>query len=96
MKRTDPQSIRQIIDTVIDRAGNRREVQEHRAAYMWGDVVGPYINRQTTSRYVRDGVLHVTVTSASLKSELSFMKSSLVSQINALMASEILTDIVIH
>lgn len=96
MKRTDPQSIRQIIDTVIDRAGNRREMQEHRAAYLWVDVVGPEINRLTTARHVRDGVLHVTISSASVKSELQFMKSTLVAHINEIMGAEIIKGIMIH
>ena len=96
MKRTDPQTIRQIIDTVIDRAGNRRELQEHRAAYLWVDVVGPEINRLTTSRYVRDGVLHVTVNSAAVKSELQFVKASLVEQINEIMGADIIKSIAIH
>lgn len=96
MKRSEPQTIRQIIDMVIDRAGNRRELQEHRAAYIWADVVGPEINRLTTSRYVRDGVLHVSVSSASVKSELQFVRESLIGHINEIMGAEIIKGIMIH
>ena len=34
---------------------------EHRAAFMWPDIVGPGVNRQTMRRYVAKGVLHVYV-----------------------------------
>ena len=96
MKRTDPMSIRQIIDKVINEAGNRKEITEHRAAFMWADVVGHEINRMTTSRYVKGGVLHVTISSASVKNELGFMKEFIIGEINRLMESVVIHDIIIH
>ena len=67
MKRTDPMSIRQIIDKVLDNSSRKNEYMEQRAMSFWGDVVGAGVNRQTGRRYVSRGVLHVYVASAPLK-----------------------------
>ncbi len=47
MKRVEPQSIRQIIDRVLSTSGSRQELLEHRASYLWSEIVGPGINRHT-------------------------------------------------
>ena len=46
MKRTDPMSIRQIIDMVVDRSGTKSEMLEHRASYLWPDIVGPGVRSE--------------------------------------------------
>lgn len=96
MKRTDPQSVRQIIDAVFDRAAISGRYLEERASRMWPDIVGPAINRQTMRRYVRDGVLHVYLSSAPLKQELGFQRSAICRAINEALGQEVLKDIAIH
>ena len=63
MERTDPMSIRQIIDRVMDRSSSREEFMGHRASALWPDIVGPGVNRATSRRYFRNGELHVYLTS---------------------------------
>ena len=96
MKRTDPMSIRQIIDKVLDNSSRKNEYREQRAMSYWPDVVGPGINRLTQRRYVSRGVLHVYVSSAPLKTELEFQKSSIVAALNSLAGAEALTELRIH
>ena len=83
MKRTEPQSIRQIIDKVIDSSAARSDFLEHRAASLWPEIVGQGINRQTLRRYV-------------LKGELEFFKSKIIESINSALGTEVVTAIVIH
>ena len=45
MKRTDPMSLRQIIDMVVDRSSSKTEMLEHRASYLWPEIVGQGVNR---------------------------------------------------
>lgn len=97
MKRTDPQSIRQIIEQYLRADGLEEKVLHQRASYVWPEVVGPGINRYTVRRFVADdGVMHVFLTSASLKNELSFHRTRLVEAINAAVGRQAITDIVIH
>lgn len=96
MKRTDPMSIRQIIDRVLDTSSRKNEFMEQRAMSYWPDVVGPGINRQTSRRYVSRGVLHVYIDDAPLKTELEFRKTAIVDAINSLTGSDVITELRIH
>ncbi|MCM1348975.1 MAG: DUF721 domain-containing protein [Firmicutes bacterium] len=96
MKRTEPKSIAEIIRESIDRAGMSDTVAQQRACYLWPEVVGPGVNRYTFKRYVERGVLHVYITSAALKNELSFNRTALVEQINRAVGSQAITSIVFH
>ncbi len=96
MERTDPKSVRQIIDAVFDRAAISGRYLEERASRLWPNIVGPGINHMTTRRYVRDGVLHVYIQSASLKQELGFRREALRDAINNALGKEVLSDIAIH
>ncbi len=96
MKRTDPMSIRQIIDKVLDSSSRKNEYMEQRAMSYWPEVVGAGINRLTQRRYVSRGVLHVYVESAPLKTELEFQKTSIISALNSLAGTDALTELRIH
>ena len=96
MKRTDPMSLRQIIDMVVDRSSSKTEMLEHRASYLWPEIVGQGVNRYTTHRYVDHGTMHVYITSASLKNELGFHKAALIEQINRRVGRNVITSITIH
>lgn len=96
MKRTDPQHIAKIIDSVMLEGPDANQVLQQRASYLWVEIVGPGINRYTTRRYVKDGVLHVYLSSAPLKNELSFNRRQLVEQLNRAVGSNVITDIEFH
>ncbi len=96
MKRTEPQTVRQIIDAVFDRAAISGRYLEERASLMWPQIVGPGVNRQTMRRYVSGGVMHVYIASAPLKQELGFRRDAICRAINDTLGSEVLKDIAIH
>jgi len=60
----------------------------------WENVVGPFIAQYTKDLYIKEGVLFVTLRSDSLRTELSYSKSTLLRNLNALVGHEVLTDIV--
>lgn len=98
MKKTEAQSIGDIIHDVFVRSGMEGNEARYKACMMWSDVVGPSINRHTTRRYVTEqGVMHVFINSAALKSELSFMRSRLVAQLNEFAGvTNAITELIIH
>lgn len=96
MKRTYPKHIAGIIDEAMERAGLTESLNGQKAAAAWVDVVGPAINRYTTRRYVDGGVLHVYMTSAPLKNELSFNRDKLISAINRVIGAEVISDVQFH
>lgn len=97
MKRTEAKRVGEIIDTLmLEESGNRDEVLGRRASFLWEEIVGAGVNRYTTKRYVKNGVLHVYLTSAVLKNELSFHRATLVKQINDAVGETVLTAIEFH
>lgn len=96
MKRTDPISIKQLIDKVMLESDTRDAMMQQRASYLWTEVVGAGVNRFTFRRYVDKGVLHVYITSASLKNDLGFLRQNILKEINSRLGAEVLSDIVIH
>lgn len=96
MKRNEAKTVGEIFDEAMSQAGVTEIYDEQRASYLWPEVVGPTVNRFTTRRYVERGVLHVFISSASLKSELSFLTATLVSRINEAVGKNVIRSIVIH
>ncbi len=96
MKRTEPRQLGDILREAIESAGLTDELARQRACFVWADVVGAGVNRYTFRRYVAGSVMHVYITSAVLKNELSFCRSSLVEKINKAVGSDVLTEIVFH
>lgn len=96
MKRTEPRTIGSIINEVLANTGMTSTFNEQKACHAWPDVAGPIIDRHTSKRYVDHGILHVYLTSAALKQELTFHRAKLVERINALVGAPVLTDIRFH
>lgn len=96
MKRTEPQSIRQLIDRVMDTSARSDDILAMRAAALWPHIVGPGINRYITRRYVAQGVLHVHISSGPVKNDLSFQRQSLIKAINDALGREVITQIRFH
>lgn len=97
MKRTEPKSFAEIFDENMARAGASDTMARHQACFLWPEIVGPGINKYTYKRYVDDsGCMHVYVSSAPLKNELSYMRSQLLDQLNKAVGSQALTDIIFH
>ncbi len=96
MKRTEAQSIRQIIEKALSQSEQRDAIQEQRACYLWPEIVGPSINRYTTRRFVENGRLHVFISSAPLKNELSFHRTGLRDTLNRAVGADVISEIVIH
>ncbi len=96
MKRTEPKLLIDIINESLRLDGLDTQFKEQRAVYLWPEIVGPGINRYTTRRFMEKGVLHVYISSASLKQELSFMRPRLIEALNHAVNAEVVSEIVFH
>ena len=61
MKRTSAQSVGDIINQVLRQERLDVRLDEQRALAMWPTLVGQGVNRYTTDRSVKDGVLTFTI-----------------------------------
>lgn len=94
MKRTNAQSVGDIINQVLRQERLDVRLDEQRALAMWPELVGPGINRYTTARSVKDGVLTFTISSAPLRNQLMLSRSSLITRINESLGREVIKEII--
>lgn len=94
MKRTDAKSIAEIIGDFMQQEDIETAVLEHKALQLWGNVVGPGVNRMTTERYVNDGVITVKISSAALRNDLMLTRSSIIEQLNNLVGKPVIKEII--
>ena len=72
------------------------KMMEIRVQRAWGEVLGPTIMQYTRNIYVRDKVLHVSLTSSVLRSELTLCRERLVKSLNDYAGASVITNIVFH
>ena len=94
MKQGEAKSIGEIMSEYLNPAELDDSINERRLESLWGEIVGPYINRLTLSRRVRNRVLHVVVTSAPQRNDLMINRSSLVRRLNEAAGANVIDDIV--
>lgn len=96
MKRTEARSVGDIIRDIIESGGSQPEFDRQKVCYLWSELLGPEINRATVRRYVDGDVMHVYMSSAPLKNELSFITDALVERLNSAVGSPVIKKIVLH
>ncbi len=96
MKRTEAKTVGDIISQLLKEDNLDRQFDEQKVVYLWPEVVGQGINRYTTSRWVKNGVLYLHISSAVLRNELMMSRTTLIKRLNEAAGNEVIHDIVIR
>ena len=96
MKRTEAMKVGDIIAKLLKEDNIDRQFDEQKVVYLWPEIVGSGINRYTVSRYVKNGVLYLHLSSAALRNELMMSRTALIKRLNEAVGSEVINDIVIR
>lgn len=96
MKQSDALAVGDILKAMIDSGGNSGEFDRQKAAYLWSEIAGPTLTRATTRRFMSGDELHVFISSAALKSELTFMAAGLADKINEALGRRVVKKIIVH
>lgn len=94
MKRTQAQTIGQIMDQFMREEQLDEQLDRCRAAALWPQIVGDGINRYTVERRVNGTIMTVRISSAPLRNELTLHRSAIISRINEALGREVITDII--
>lgn len=70
-----------------------KPIEQHRALYLWDDVVGDQIAHVTTPLKIEKNVLFVAVDSPVWRNELMFLKRKIVIDLNQLLTGNPIKDI---
>lgn len=97
MRRQNTESIGALLrDFFEENTEFYEKIMEVRIVRGWGVVLGEHILNYTRNIYVRDRVLHVSMTSAVIRSELMLCRDRLVKSLNDYAGHTFLHDIVIR
>jgi len=95
MKRKNNESkVGDVIDVFLHQYGLKKRYQEYKLLSSWEKIVGPMIAKGTDDIRIVNGILYAKINSASLRSELNFMKTSLVKRLNEEAGMELIQDVV--
>ena len=63
---------------------------------IWENIAGKVITARTKRTYLKDGVLHIYLTSSVVRNELMMLRDALRSQINSRAGEEVVREIMLH
>ncbi|MBQ0114594.1 MAG: DUF721 domain-containing protein [Bacteroidales bacterium] len=96
MKKTNAMSIGEIINKYLKEEHIDGQFNEQQACSLWPQVVGPAINRYTVNRWVKDGVLHIQLSSATLRNELTMNRSIIIKNLNDAVGKPVIKEIIFY
>lgn len=74
----------------------REKILQLRVQRGWGELLGPMVQQYTSNIYVKDRVLHVSITSSVLRSELLLCRERLVKSLNEYAGADVIGDIIVR
>ena len=92
-RNSNSQPLKDVIERLLKTYKIDGRLAELDAIAAWEKVMGPAIAKRTQNIYVRNSVLHVELTSASLRKELSFSKARILELLNEAAKQDVLKGI---
>lgn len=93
MQRHTPQSVGDVLRTLLEETSLQDRMEELKAASLWQYIVGEEIAGLTGKPGVINGVMHIGVPNASLRQELHLNRSRLRQIMNQQIGKEIIKEI---
>lgn len=96
MRRNKTLTIREVLNDLIAEYRIGGKLREASVINIWSEVTGKAISSRTSKIYIRDGVLHVYLTSSVVKNELMMLREALRERLNKDAGEEVIREIVLH
>jgi hypothetical protein len=96
MRRNKTQTISEVLNDLVKEYRLGPKLREAAVINAWDNVTGKAITSRTSSIYIKNGVLHVHITSSVVKNELMMLREALRERLNREVGGEVVKEIVIH
>jgi len=96
MRRNKTITLGEALGDLIREYRLEKGLKEAAVLNIWESVAGRVITARTKRTYVRDGVLHIYLTSSVVRNELMMLRDALKSQINSRAGEEVIREIMLH
>ncbi len=94
MRRSNTQSLSEVLKEYIKETRIERKLKEVDVVQSWENLLGKTIAHYTTNIYIRNQVLYVHISSAVVKNELFMMREEIKRKINEKEGEEIVRTII--
>lgn len=95
MKRTEPKIIGDILREFFERPFVARKLAEGRLPELWVEVVGSHIASLTHTFELKNGILHVGISSSVARQEIFFRRDELMTILNNRSGHRIINAIIV-
>lgn len=97
MKREDPKPVGELLEEFFrTQRGPAAALVEGRAMEVWREVAGEYVLAATEDAFLRDGVLYVSFSSASVRSEVMMRRRWILQQINDRLGTQVVRSLALR
>lgn len=94
-RKSNQQSLGEVIQDFLRESGWQQKLDEVKVITEWDKALGPSLARYTEEVFISNRKLHIRLTSATLRQELSYQKTALVQQLNEAVGREVIVEIVL-
>jgi len=95
MRRENDQALGEVLREWLAKSPIKSKLYQARVAEVWKKQMGPTINQYTTEIRLTRKKLFLTITSASLRQELSYSRDKIRDMINEELGEEVVTEVVV-
>ena len=96
MRRSKTISLAEALNDYIKEMNLGQKLSEVAVINSWEEIVGKAISSRTTRIFIKDGVLHVHLSSSVVRNELLMLRESLKEKLNQKAGSEVIKDIILR
>jgi predicted nucleic acid-binding Zn ribbon protein len=96
MRRNKTITLGEALGDLIREYRLEKGLKEAAVLNIWESLAGKVITARTKRIYLREGVLHIYLTSSVVRSELMMLRDALKSQINSRAGEEAVREIILH
>ena len=94
MRRNDAEQIGDMIRKFFCQNGLESPLNEYRLVDAWKDVVGATFLKYTSNLYIKNQILYVHLTSATVRQELMMGRDILVRRLNEKVGAQVIVNII--
>ena len=95
MRNTNEQSLKEVIDQLIDSYKIRGKMNEVKVQNLWEQLMGQAVAKRTTGISIKDTKLHIKVSSAPLREELLDQREKIMDLMNKELGGRYITEVVL-
>lgn len=96
MRHRQEQSITDLTFQFLRREGLETPLNEYRLMAAWSDMVGKRTAMASRNMFIRNEKLFVEIDNPVIRQELMMRRTSLVSRLNSIVGTRVITDIIIR